>query len=192
MHVEVGTTQLGGSFAAVPGPAPDFGGASCPDVSDCYDVTDSFWNRGRAFVSPVGRTGQVAVRFEVVHAETPDRIGSFFWGKTFVLSPEGAGSSGGPFAWPELCPPGGGIECVRASYADEDSALNAAYRRARKRLPARSFRDLRERQRRWIEDRDAVCGAARRTSALWAGELVESLCLYDQTRSRTYVLQHWR
>ena len=192
MRVEIGAAELGGSYAAVPGPAPDFGGTSCPDVSNCFEVTDSFWNRGRAFVSPVGRTGQVAVRFEVVHVETPDRIGSFFWGKTFVLNPEGAGPADELFEWPGMCPPGGSVECVRASYVDEDIALNAAYRRARKRLPARSFQDLRARQRRWIGVRDSVCSTSRRASAPWVGELVETLCLNDQTRRRTYVLQHWQ
>ena len=190
IQVEIESAGLGGSYAAVPGPAPGFDGTPCPDIPDCYDVTDSFWNRGRAFVSPVGRTGQIAVRFEVSQVETPDRIGSFFWGKTFVLSSEETEPETELFSWPAMCPSGGGVECVRASYADEDLALNAAYGRARERLPARVSRDLRERQRRWIGDRDATCSAARRASAQWAGELAEVLCLRNQTQRRTYVLQY--
>lgn len=195
MSVTIRENELGGSYAAVPGPAPDFGGTSCPGVAGCYDVTDSFANRGRAFVSSVGTAGQVAVRFEVDHVETPDRIGSFFWERTFVLDPVRPGeahATDGRFRWPASCRPGGEVECVLAQHEEEDRTLNEAYRRAQERLSTGAFRRLRVRQRQWIRDRDAVCRSARVASAPWAAELAENLCLFDQTQRRVHVLRRWR
>ena len=193
LRVEVSADGLDGSYAAVPGPAPDFDGEPCPSVADCYDVTDSFFNRGRAYLGPVGGTGQVAVRFEASHVETPGRIGSFFWGGTYVLDPDPAERAypAGLFAWPDLCPPGSGLGCLGLAYADEDLVLNAAYARARERLTPERFAELRTEQRAWIGERDATCRAAAGASVAWVAEAAEALCLYDQTRRRRYGLQTW-
>lgn len=191
LQVRISEAGIGGSYAAIPGPEPDFDGTPCPDEPQCYDVRDSFSRRGRIRVARLGETDRIALRFELLDDSDLPRRANDVWDAGFVLSPQTSSRAGGaplpagcaPRFWAE--PPA----CLGEAYHVADAVLNDVYREVRDTVPRQTFAQIRARQRQWIRDRDASCGSARRATAAWAAGVAETLCLHDETVRQTAVLR---
>lgn len=82
------------------------------------------------------------------------------------------------------------LDCATREMDRADAALNARYKIVMARLQAARRAQLRQDERRWIQQRRARCLAAR--DPIPSPEINRMLCLVDQTDKRTVYLESVR